>query len=429
MSYSHDLKEKARKLRNESTIAEVLLWNQIKRKVLGCEFHRQVPLAHYIVDFYCHELMLAIEIDGSSHDDKFTYDCLRQQELEKKGVRFIRFKDEDVKRNMEGVIQALKKYIDKTSPGPASGPFPLQRGSNSIAHDDMSKSKRSRGEILCIVLAVCMFLNLTPNLSAQQHEQNGILVIDPRPISSTTVAPIVNPMLRRKIAMLIEKAAAMVEEGNMLKAQAMYENLFSLDLDNDERGTVEKAAGDVNVALLFSKEKTADSDEYEIVYGDTLGKIADKNNTTIDLLQKANKVTGEKIYAGRKLKVVNKPFRIEVDKSENEMYVFCGKKFFKRYDVATGSGNKTPVGNYEITTRLIDPVWYSPNGPIKPTDPKNILGTRWLGFDLDGYGIHGTTDPDSIGTQATAGCVRMHNKEVEELFAYIPRGTKVVVKQ
>jgi very-short-patch-repair endonuclease len=91
--YNPELKEQARKLRTDSTLSEVLLWLKIKRKSFGYEFHRQVPIDNYIVDFYCHELMLAIEIDGSSHNNKFDYDELRQRRLEALGVKLIRFED------------------------------------------------------------------------------------------------------------------------------------------------------------------------------------------------------------------------------------------------------------------------------------------------------------------------------------------------
>ena len=65
---------------------------------------------------------------------------------------------------------------------------------------------------------------------------------------------------------------------------------------------------------------------------------------------------------------------------------------------------------------------------IPSESPENILGTRWLGFDMPGYGIHGTTQPDSIGKQATAGCVRMLNSEAEELYDLLPIGTEVTIK-
>jgi very-short-patch-repair endonuclease len=109
--YNSSLKEKARRLRNESTFSEILLWLKIKGKRFGYEFHRQVPIDVYIVDFYCHELRLAIEVDGSSHDNKYEYDLRRQKRLEALGVRFIRFEDIDVKRRMNDVLRALEIVI------------------------------------------------------------------------------------------------------------------------------------------------------------------------------------------------------------------------------------------------------------------------------------------------------------------------------
>jgi len=96
--YNPKLKQHARYLRKNSTLAEVLLWQQIKGSSLGFEFHRQVPIDQFIVDFYCHELKLAIEIDGSSHNNKHDYDSFRQVKLQNWGIRFIRFKDLDVKK-------------------------------------------------------------------------------------------------------------------------------------------------------------------------------------------------------------------------------------------------------------------------------------------------------------------------------------------
>ena len=88
--YNPKLKEYARQLRNNSTLSEVLLWQKIKGKALGVEFHRQVPINEFIVYFYCHEIQLAIEIDGSSHDNKYDYDCRRQNILETKVAQLER---------------------------------------------------------------------------------------------------------------------------------------------------------------------------------------------------------------------------------------------------------------------------------------------------------------------------------------------------
>ncbi|GGK73470.1 endonuclease domain-containing protein [Rufibacter glacialis] len=110
--YRPDLREKARQLRNNSTLGEVLLWEEIKNRKLGLQFHRQVPLLSYIVDFYCHGLRLAIEVDGSSHDEKGEYDSKREQELSAYGVRLLRFEDMDVKRRMPYVVQEILYWIE-----------------------------------------------------------------------------------------------------------------------------------------------------------------------------------------------------------------------------------------------------------------------------------------------------------------------------
>jgi very-short-patch-repair endonuclease len=111
ITYNPKLKEYARQLRNNSTLSEVLLWQKIKNKALGVQFHRQVPLKEYIVDFYCHELMLAIEIDGDSHLYKYNYDKKRQGELENLGITFLRFSDFEVKQNMFSVALTLEQVV------------------------------------------------------------------------------------------------------------------------------------------------------------------------------------------------------------------------------------------------------------------------------------------------------------------------------
>ncbi len=131
ITYNPSLKLLARDLRNSSTLSEVLLWQKIKGKSFGVEFHRQVPLDEFIVDFYCHELMLAIEIDVNSHDNKYDYDISRQSILEDNGVSFIRFNDLDVKKYMNNVLRALEQKIeDLVIQHP---PSPLQRGNKTTS--------------------------------------------------------------------------------------------------------------------------------------------------------------------------------------------------------------------------------------------------------------------------------------------------------
>jgi very-short-patch-repair endonuclease len=88
--YKPHLKQLARELRNNSTLSEILLWRHLKGKqMMGFDFHRQKPIDRYIVDFYCSELRLAVEVDGDSHDDRFEIDTYRQRRLENMGIRFL----------------------------------------------------------------------------------------------------------------------------------------------------------------------------------------------------------------------------------------------------------------------------------------------------------------------------------------------------
>ncbi|MFA7271176.1 MAG: L,D-transpeptidase, partial [Candidatus Omnitrophota bacterium] len=103
------------------------------------------------------------------------------------------------------------------------------------------------------------------------------------------------------------------------------------------------------------------------------------------------------------------------------------EEIMKTYIVSTGKNNSTPVGNFKITSKLINPTWFKAGAVIPAGSPKNILGTRWLGLDRPSYGIHGTTEPQSLGRQATQGCVRMTNQDVEELYIIVPIGTEVII--
>jgi very-short-patch-repair endonuclease len=111
--YNPKLKVIARELRKNPTFSEKILWNAIRRKQLGCEFHRQVPINEFIVDFYCHELRLAIEIDGISHESEEAKinDADRQKKIENYGVSFLRFDDEFVKENPDKVFSEIEKWI------------------------------------------------------------------------------------------------------------------------------------------------------------------------------------------------------------------------------------------------------------------------------------------------------------------------------
>ena len=113
VTYNPYLKEKARELRNNSTLGEILLWKKLKGKqCYGFDFHRQKPILNYIVDFYCYKLKLIIEIDGYSHQFKTEEDKERDLKLLELGFTVLRFEEGEVRHNLDLVLRALSTFIE-----------------------------------------------------------------------------------------------------------------------------------------------------------------------------------------------------------------------------------------------------------------------------------------------------------------------------
>jgi lipoprotein-anchoring transpeptidase ErfK/SrfK len=167
---------------------------------------------------------------------------------------------------------------------------------------------------------------------------------------------------------------------------------------------------------------------HEVVVGDTLGKIAKQYNVAMDLIKTSNAMTSDVVRVGQRLRIWTGKFTVSVSKSQNVLMLKSDDDILKVYNVSTGANNSTPIGTFKVVNKIQDPVWYKETGAVVPPEsPENALGSRWIGLDIKGYGIHGTVQPDKIGQQVTAGCVRMRNPDVEELYKILPYGTEVVI--
>ncbi len=122
-------------------------------------------------------------------------------------------------------------------------------------------------------------------------------------------------------------------------------------------------------------------------------------------------------------------YKIVIDKSTNQLTLYNNENEVKTFPVATGKEpSLTPEGQFSIACKIVNPYYGKLN--IPGGSPKNPLGIRWLGLNLGGggqYGIHGTNNPSSIGKYASAGCIRMNNKDVAWLFDTVPVGTPVEI--
>lgn len=235
------------------------------------------------------------------------------------------------------------------------------------------------------------------------------------------------------------EARALQQRDKLIEARDLLLGLLEdgRALGNRRRG-VEQRLGEISIELVVSQRPMPGKTAYFIKPGDSLSKIAARFNCPAELIQKANKIANPAlIRPNNRLVVLNRPeFAILVDKRDNTLLLTLGGRFLKRYRVGTGKFDSTPEGGFIVSDKIIEPPWWHPDGKVIPFgDPENILGTRWLALEasgetapVSGYGIHGTWEDSSIGTASSAGCVRMINKEVEELFMLVPRGTPVTIR-
>jgi len=226
----------------------------------------------------------------------------------------------------------------------------------------------------------------------------------------------------------IAEAENAVIAGDLVKAKQLYQQARESADDPEKGEALRVKVEDLNTKILFSPAITGEcAVDYQVQAGDALAKIARKFNTTVGLIKRINSLSSDNIKLNQKLKVNTCKFSVVVDKSQNLLFLKSGDEVVKTYLVSTGANNSTPVGKFTIVNKLENPTWYKSGAVIPANSADNILGSRWMGFDLKGYGIHGTTIPQDLGKQVTAGCVRMRNEEVDELYDIIPAGAEVVI--
>ena len=225
----------------------------------------------------------------------------------------------------------------------------------------------------------------------------------------------------------LSQAKEVLDSGDLIGARKMYKDAMAQLQDLNKLDQTKKTIEDLNIQIIFSSLVDECSQIYTVKSGDSLAKIANKFDTTVNLIKRANNLKSNIIRPGQRLKVNTCVFSLVADKSQNILLLKRKDEIVKTYIVSTGENNSTPVGTFKIVNKIVDPAWFRVGAVIPAESPENILGSRWMGFDVQGYGIHGTTDPDNLGKQVTMGCIRMRNEEVEELFDLIPTGTEIII--
>jgi len=240
------------------------------------------------------------------------------------------------------------------------------------------------------------------------------------------------------LAGALREVDELITADDLVTARTRLLALLGAGPDDVSRRHIERRLGTVNIKLVLTPRQMPEKVEYVVKRGDSVERIARRLGTTIESIQIANGIKNVNlIKAGDRLRVLKAVFAITASKGRHDLVLTMNGAFFKRYATGTGQFGKTPTGTFVIRDKIAEPVWWRPDGKEIPYGaPDNILGTHWLSLratgateDVRGYGIHGTWDDSSIGKASSAGCLRMHNSDVEELFTLVPVGAEVTITE
>lgn len=257
----------------------------------------------------------------------------------------------------------------------------------------------------------------------------AVPVAPPAPVSSVskTVSASATATVSASATAALAEADALHAAGKTTEARAAYQALVASYPESTAAATAQEQLNASALSDYFRLLNDTNSAVYEVKAGDNLTKIAKQFGVMPGLIRSANFLKGDLIRPAQKLKIPKARWTILVDKSQNTLYLKADEQVIRSYRVATGKDGSTPEGTFKILNHLKNPTWYYEGKVVPPDSPDNPLGTRWMGFDKEGYGLHGTTKPEEIGQFATLGCVRMLNADIETLFEFIPAGTEVTI--
>lgn len=230
----------------------------------------------------------------------------------------------------------------------------------------------------------------------------------------------------------LAKAEQAESDNKIFIAREHYSHALDRGLSPEQEETIRRRLFDIADKTIFNRRRMAGdplTDTHVIASGDNLQRIAAKYKVTAGLIARINNINNPNVIrAGQPLKVVHGPFHARVDKSAYVMWIYLQDVLVASYRVGLGENGKTPTGAWRIKagSKLQNPTYFDPYGgpTIHADDPKNPLGEHWIGLEgvsgdavgKDGFGIHGTIEPDSIGKSESLGCVRLLNEDVTQVF-------------
>jgi LysM repeat protein len=229
----------------------------------------------------------------------------------------------------------------------------------------------------------------------------------------------------RERALRAKQAGALEEERHALSVA------YLACLDPDRRAPLRARLDELTQDVVFSPRASGAAHSHTVKPGESLVRIAAKYDFPAEGIQRVNKLRSTVLRVGERLKVPKGPVELIAAKGEFRLTLLFGGLYAREFRIGTGRGGCTPEASFAIDTKIERPTYFSREGTFPFGHEKNILGTRWLGFkstdEHKGFGIHGTRFPESVGREESSGCIRLRNEDVEDLFAWIPKGTSVTI--
>ena len=233
-------------------------------------------------------------------------------------------------------------------------------------------------------------------------------------------------VLTSEVAARLRKIENFLEADQILEAHQEMSEIYWKHPEH--RHLIQKQI-DETAAIIFTTPERKFAEPHFVDYGETLGSIAKKYNVPWQYLARLNRVNPDDLQAGQQLKVVQGPFGAVVDLDEFCLTVHAHGWYVHCYAIGTGAQDGTPTGEFKIEEKLENPTWYNPDGGVVDADDQeNPLGEFWLGLG-NHIGIHGTIDPESIGQAVSRGCIHLNDGDIDEVFALLNVGSKVIIRR
>jgi hypothetical protein len=277
---------------------------------------------------------------------------------------------------------------------------------------------------------------------------------NPIPTGGSNAPPPPPSATPNEVRDLVDAAQRAISQGRTVEGRTLLNKaLFNDKLPSEERRALRSQIAALNDTLLFGAGVASGDplcDTYAIAPGDSLATLVRKQSLPVDwrFIQRINGIKRpEALRVGQRVKVVRQPFHAVVHKNDFRLDLYAGDPvpnaagrklgpdgqdeswtFIKSFKVGLGESNGTPEGSFVVraNSKLVNPRWVNPRTgqQFDANDPKNPIGEHWIGLEgvddntrkFQGYGIHGTIEPESIGRAMSMGCVRMNADDVALVY-------------